>query len=77
MAVTMTMVEARRKLTRLPEAFDENPDEQTIEVTRRGKPVLAILPWEEYESIVETYGDLGRPSANGRHQARHQGHRGG
>ena len=23
-------------------------------VTRRGKPVLAILPWEEYEALVET-----------------------
>ena len=23
-------------------------------MTRRGKPVLAILPWEEYEAIMET-----------------------
>ena len=54
MAVTMSMVEARRRLTQLPEAFEGNPDEQAVEVTRRGKPVLAILPWDDYESIVET-----------------------
>jgi PHD/YefM family antitoxin component YafN of YafNO toxin-antitoxin module len=27
---------------------------ETVTVTRRGKPVLAILPWEEYEALVET-----------------------
>jgi PHD/YefM family antitoxin component YafN of YafNO toxin-antitoxin module len=28
-------------------------------VTRRGKPVLAILPWELYESVMETLEILG------------------
>jgi PHD/YefM family antitoxin component YafN of YafNO toxin-antitoxin module len=28
-------------------------------VTRRGKPVLAVMPWELYESIVETLEILG------------------
>lgn len=25
-----------------------------MEITRRGKPVLAVLPWELYEAITET-----------------------
>ena len=28
--------------------------EDTISVTNRGKEVLAIIPWETYESITET-----------------------
>ena len=26
----------------------------TVAVTRRGKPVLAIMSWEDYEAILET-----------------------
>ena len=34
---------------------DKNSEaHETVTVTRRGKPVLAILPWEEYEALVET-----------------------
>ena len=25
-----------------------------MEITRRGKPVLAVMPWELYEAIAET-----------------------
>jgi PHD/YefM family antitoxin component YafN of YafNO toxin-antitoxin module len=60
-AVEMTIVEARRKLTQLPEQFGENPDEQAVEVTRHGKPVLAIMPWESYEAIRETLEIMGDP----------------
>ena len=28
-------------------------------VTRRGKPVLAVMPWELYEAIVETLEVMG------------------
>ena len=28
-------------------------------MTRRGKPVLAIMPWELYEAIVETLEIMG------------------
>lgn len=48
----LTTVDARRKLTQLPEELGENP--ATIAVTRRGKPVLAIMTWEDYQAIVET-----------------------
>jgi PHD/YefM family antitoxin component YafN of YafNO toxin-antitoxin module len=55
---TLSMVEARDQLTRLPEMFEQMLKQRdgmpVIEVTRRNKPVLAILPWELFESILET-----------------------
>jgi antitoxin YefM len=48
----ITMVDARRELTKLPEKLEAKPT--TMAVTRRGKPVLAIMSWEDYESIQET-----------------------
>ena len=48
----LTTVDARRELTRLPEKLEANPG--TVVVTRRGKPVLAIMTWEDYQSIMET-----------------------
>ena len=48
----LTMVDARRELTKLPERLEARPT--TVAVTRRGKPVLAIMTWEEYEAILET-----------------------
>src|SRR5216684_391014 len=60
---TLSIVEAREQLTRLPEQFDEElktrRNVSAIKVTRHNKPVLAILPWELYESIVETLEILG------------------
>ncbi|HEY3296588.1 MAG TPA: type II toxin-antitoxin system Phd/YefM family antitoxin [bacterium] len=53
----MTITEARQALTSLPELFEKNPG--TVAVTRRGKQVLAVLPWELYESIMETMNILG------------------
>jgi len=54
---TLSMVEAREQLTRLPEQFAQditNNSKPVVTVTRRNKPVLAILPWELYESMMET-----------------------
>ena len=59
MTRTMPIVQAREKLTRLPEEFEKEPETGTVAVTRRGKPVLAILPWELYEAIVETLEIMG------------------
>ena len=44
--------EIREEITRLPERFDQEPE--VVTVTRDGKPVMAILPWALYESIMET-----------------------
>ena len=60
---TLSIVEARERLTRLPEQFERELKKRTrpgaIKVTRRNKPVLAILPWDLYESILETLEILG------------------
>ena len=53
----LPITEARHELTSLPERLSEHPG--TVTVTRRGKPVLAILPWEAYEALVETLEILG------------------
>lgn len=51
------ITEARHELTSLPERLAKEPG--SVTVTRRGKPVLAILPWEFYESIIETLEIMG------------------
>lgn len=48
----LPMTEAREELTALPEQLSRT--HETVTVTRRGKPVLAILSWEEYEALIET-----------------------
>ncbi len=48
----LSTVDARRELTKLPEKLVANP--ATVVVTRRGKPVLAIMTWEDYQAILET-----------------------
>jgi PHD/YefM family antitoxin component YafN of YafNO toxin-antitoxin module len=48
------MSDARDRLTRLPEEFAANPEVGAIAITVRGKPVLAVLPWELYVSLQET-----------------------
>ncbi len=47
----------RKELTSLPERLSK--DSEAITVTRHGKPVLAILPWNLYDAIVETLEILG------------------
>ena len=48
----LPITEARDELTSLPDKLHET--HEMVTVTRRGKPVLAILPWEEYEALTET-----------------------
>jgi len=50
----LSMAEAREQLTRLPEILSEDDETAAAMITRHGKPVLAVLPWDVYESIVET-----------------------
>jgi antitoxin YefM len=56
----LTISEARKALLNLPERLARTP-ERAVTITRRGQPVLAVLPWEFYESIVETLDILGDP----------------
>lgn len=57
MTRTMPMIEARKKLTQLPEQLERHPG--TLTVTRRGKPVLAVMHWDLYETIMETMEIMG------------------
>lgn len=56
---TLPMMEARRKLTSLPEELESRLEDSAIAVTRRGKPVLAIMTWELFEAIYETLEVMG------------------
>ena len=50
----MPIIEARKKLTSLPEELEHGGESEVVAVTRRGKPVMAIMPWELYEAVIET-----------------------
>jgi len=56
----LTITQARRGLLNLPERLARVP-ERAVTITRRGRPVLAVMPWEFYESIVETLDVLSDP----------------
>jgi prevent-host-death family protein len=53
---TLSISEAQKELTRLPEQFEEQPE--AVTVTRYGKPVMTILPYEAYKSLTETIDSL-------------------
>lgn len=55
----LPITEARHELTSLPRRLKKSPC--TVAVTRRGKPVLALLPWDLYESLMETVEIMGDP----------------
>jgi len=59
MPLTLSIMEARKQLTSLPEALLHNGQLDVLEITRRGKPVLAVLPWELYEAVSETLEVMG------------------
>jgi prevent-host-death family protein len=46
----LPITEARHALTSLPERLAEDPG--AVAITRRGKPVLAVMSWDLYESIT-------------------------
>lgn len=48
---TMSISEVQDKITRLPEQFED--DAEAVTVTRHGKPVMAILPFDDYQSLIE------------------------
>ena len=47
----LSISEAQKELTRLPEQFEEGPE--AVTVTRYGKPVMTILPYSTYKSLLE------------------------
>jgi PHD/YefM family antitoxin component YafN of YafNO toxin-antitoxin module len=57
----MSISEARKALTTLSDRM--SPDSPAIAITRRGKPVLAVINWDLYEAIVETLEIVADPEA--------------
>jgi PHD/YefM family antitoxin component YafN of YafNO toxin-antitoxin module len=53
---TLSISEAQKELTRLPDQFSEETDAFTV--TRYGKPVLAILPFDTYQTMRATINAL-------------------
>jgi PHD/YefM family antitoxin component YafN of YafNO toxin-antitoxin module len=49
---TLSISEAQKELTRLPDRLLEEAD--TVTVTRYGKPVMAILPFDAYQAMRST-----------------------
>lgn len=50
----IAMAEARKQLPKLADALEKHPEIGAVKITRHGKPVLAVLSWDLYESVVET-----------------------
>ena len=57
MPTYLPITHTRDELTSLPNRLAKEPG--AVAVTQRGEPVLAILPWELYESLEETLAILG------------------
>lgn len=51
------IVQARAMLSQLPERL--SAENRAVALTRHGKPVLAVMPWDLFESIMETMEILG------------------
>lgn len=60
---SLPMIEARDRLTSLPEELEQDKELGAIAITRQGKPVLAVMSWELYESLVETLEIMSDPEA--------------
>ena len=50
---TMTLTEARNRLLEIAERFERDPT-AAIEVTKRGKRVMILIPATSFEALVET-----------------------
>jgi len=48
----LSISEARNELTSMPEFFEQHPG--AVAITRRGEPVIALMSWALYESLLET-----------------------
>lgn len=50
----LTITEARRQLLDLPDGLKDEP----VIITKHGKPVMAAISFEQYESLLETLATL-------------------
>jgi prevent-host-death family protein len=63
MTETMTITKARAELMGIPKKLKRGKEPTTLAITQHGKPVLAVLPWELYEGLMETLEILGDEEA--------------
>lgn len=56
----LTITQARKALLDLPRRLAKD-SKKTVSITRHGRPVLAVMRWELYESLVETLEVLSDP----------------
>jgi len=54
----LTISEARKQLLEMPETLQDEP----VVITRHGKPVMAALSYEQFESLTETLDLLSDPA---------------
>ncbi|MBI2001265.1 MAG: type II toxin-antitoxin system Phd/YefM family antitoxin [candidate division NC10 bacterium] len=59
MARTLSITQVRSQLLGLADELTRSSAAGPVTVTKHGKPVLALLPWEFYESLMETLDILG------------------
>ncbi len=60
MAQELPITEARAKLTQIANDLVDSQD--TVTVTTRGKPMMTLIGYEMYESIMESLEIMGDPA---------------
>ena len=58
MARTLAMKDAAEQLDKLPALLAHEGAAPVVAVTRRGMPVLAVLPWDLYLGLLQTLANL-------------------
>ena len=59
MLLKVTMAQTRQRLARLPEKLTQGARSDVAIIIDNGEPVLAILPWNFYDGLLETLEILG------------------
>lgn len=58
MARAFSIKDAAEQLDKLPAMLTHEGATPVVAVTRRGMPVLAVLPWDLYVGLLQTLADL-------------------
>lgn len=58
---TLTVTETRKDFTKIPARLAKKKTDKVLQVTSKGKPVLAVMPWETYASMEATMRILSNP----------------
>lgn len=61
MAKIVSVTEARGQLMKLSDEMAQAQDAEAVTITKHGSPVMVLLPYEAYESLLETLAILSDP----------------